>query len=274
MPSGDNIILPERLGIIAGSGQLPADLVRFCKSNNVQPFVLGFEGQTDISCNLQLPLGQAQKMIDYLKENEVRDLVLIGGIRRPFLFNLRPDKRTWHFFLHYVLAHFGRRDGDHRLLSAVRQVLEEEGLTLHGIHRFLPDLLMPERYLGPYPPPPFYDLTIELGFISAKQHGAADKGQAVIVRNNQVLAREGRGGTSQLIIHEGQPGSILVKVCKPQQDRDLDLPTIGPETVRLAIGRKMAGIICEAGATLIVDRPQIERILKQHGQFFLAGISA
>src|SRR3712207_7574437 len=41
---------------------------------------------------------------------------------------------------------------------------------------------------------------------------------------------------------------------KPGQDRRLDLPAVGPDTVRNAAAAGLAGIAFEAGATVLLDR--------------------
>jgi hypothetical protein len=50
------------------------------------------------------------------------------------------------------------------------------------------------------------------------------------------------------------PAGVLAKAAKPRQDRRIDLPTVGPETVMAAARAGLAGIVGEAGGLLIVDR--------------------
>ncbi|HRQ62212.1 MAG TPA: UDP-2,3-diacylglucosamine diphosphatase LpxI, partial [Alphaproteobacteria bacterium] len=47
------------------------------------------------------------------------------------------------------------------------------------------------------------------------------------------------------------------KTCKPQRDRDLDLPTIGPATVAQCAAAGMAGIVIEAGASIVAERDKL-----------------
>jgi len=121
-------------------------------------------------------------------------------------------------------------------------------------------------------PAPAYDDDIELGFITAKKHGEADKGQAVLVKNGQIIAREGKSGTSAMIREKAVTGSILVKVSKPQQEETLDLPTIGPETIQLCVQKNMKGIIGEAGKTLVVEQDKVKQIADQHGLFVFGAL--
>ena len=86
-----------------------------------------------------------------------------------------------------------------------------------------------------------------------------DVGQAVIVQQGVVLGVEGVEGTDALIARcaelarEG-PAGILVKIKKPGQERRVDLPTIGVDTVRAAARAGLRGIVIEAGGTLVLNR--------------------
>lgn len=52
---------------------------------------------------------------------------------------------------------------------------------------------------------------------------------------------------------------MLVKVKKPQQERRVDLPTIGVETVERIAQMGFAGVAVEAGASLILNRREVAR---------------
>jgi DUF1009 family protein len=92
----------------------------------------------------------------------------------------------------------------------------------------------------------------------ARALGGLDVGQAVVVQQGIVLAVEAAEGTDALILRAATlcrqgAGGVLVKLCKPQQDRRVDLPTIGAGTVRRAAEAGLRGIAVEAGATLVLD---------------------
>src|SRR5262245_59419463 len=87
------------LGIIAGSGALPEMLLTACDRKNIEPFVVGFEGQTDPAIiqgrnHMWTRLGAAGHVMNTLKSHNVKDLVMIGSIRRPSFSELVPDLRT------------------------------------------------------------------------------------------------------------------------------------------------------------------------------------
>jgi DUF1009 family protein len=211
-------------------------------------------------------------MMKILRARGIHDLVMIGTIRRPRLFDIRPDWTAAK-----ILARIGYRSlGDDGLLTALRRELEREGFALHGVHVFCDDLLARAGYYGAVRPSPAQEADIRLGLRASQDLGRQDIGQAVVVQNGKILGVECAEGTNALLrrcgtlkAREGH-GPILVKTCKPQQDRDLDLPTIGPDTVDLAHIQGFSGIVVHAGASLVVDAKTVQGLAQAYGMFVLA----
>ena len=63
------------------------------------------------------------------------------------------------------------------------------------------------------------------------------------------------------------PGGVLVKMRKTGQETRVDLPTIGPETVRGAAAAGLRGIAVEAGGVLILDQAESIRLAGEAGLF-------
>jgi len=162
--------------------------------------------------------------------------------------------------------------GDSSLLDAARFELEQMGFTMHGAHKFLPYLLMSEGFItqAEFSETQYKDINI--GINEAKNLGQNDIGQAVIVKGGDIIAREDNQGTNYMIKNFGEEGAVLVKMCKPQQDKDLDLPTIGFSTVQACIDQNMAGIVAEAGASLFVERDKALSLANENGLFIYGGV--
>ena len=118
----------QKLCIFAGSGELPKLLVDYCLKNKIEPYVVGFKGQTNSSLYkehsyLETHIGKSGKTLNWIKENNVQAAVFIGAIRRPLLRTMIPDWTTLKFFL--TRGIWAR--GDNAILSAAREFLEEKG---------------------------------------------------------------------------------------------------------------------------------------------------
>lgn len=268
------------LGIIAGSGALPRRLVERCRAASRPVFVLALEGEADPDMVADVPhawsrLGAAAKGLDLLRANNVTDLVLAGGVRRPSLSSLLPDWRAAKFF-----ARVGYRAlGDDGLLSAVVKELEREGFRVIGADEILSvENLMPVGPLGRHMPDDEAKTDIELGVRVGRALGALDIGQAVVVQQGLVLGVEAAEGTDELLrrcaaLRRDGSGGVLVKIAKPGQERRADRPTIGPQTAALAAASGLQGIAAEAGMTLVMDRAELVRAADEAG-LFIVGIAA
>jgi DUF1009 family protein len=247
-----------KLGILAGGGELPAQLIEACRRNGREVFVLAFEGHTPATvagvAHAWIRLGAAGSAFETLKQAGVAELVMAGGVTRPSLAELRPDLRTARW-----LATTGARAlGDDGLLSAVVRSLEAEGFGVVGVDEILKHLLAEAKVYGRLAPDAQAEADIQRGIAVAGALGAADVGQGVVVQQGIVLAVEAAEGTDALLRRAGElrrdgPGGVLVKIKKPGQEHRADLPTIGKRTVEAAAAAGLRGIAVEAGGTLVVD---------------------
>ena len=63
------------------------------------------------------------------------------------------------------------------------------------------------------------------------------------------------------------PGGILYKGAKPGQDRRVDLPVIGPDTMLTAAELGLEGVVIEAGNVMVLDCDAVLRIADESGLF-------
>lgn len=265
----------KKLGIIAGGGLMPARLIHACDDMGIDPFIVAFDGQTDLSVvhgynHLITRMGAAGQIINTLKSHDIRDLVFIGSIKRPNIREMRPDLRTVLFYARLA----ARALGDDGLLRAMKGELERDGFRIHGIHQFVPDLLAAVGQMGRHAALPSFDTDIGRAVDVLRATGPLDIGQSAVVQDGVILGIEAAEGTDALIrrcagLKRAGRGPVLVKLCKSGQDRDLDLPTIGPDTVQAARECGYAGVVVEAGATLVLDPDRVAAIADESGIFVI-----
>ena len=115
---------------------------------------------------------------------------------------------------------------------------------------------------------------IKEGIKEALIYGQQDKGQAVVILNERIIGTENSNGTDELIKRCAKKSSvneglILIKIKKPDQDRRVDLPTIGTRTVELAAECGYSGIAVETGQTLIINKEQVIKLADKYGLFIV-----
>jgi len=266
-----------KLGILAGGGTLPARIAAAVRGQGRDVFIVAFDGHTDPVTvdgwpHLWSRFGAAGSIIARLKQEGVRELVFAGPVRRPSFTELLPDWYTTKF-----LAKIGTRAlGDDGLLRSVAKELEGEGFRVVGLHDLLGELLTPPGPVGRLRPDAEAERDIARAVEVARALGALDVGQGAVVQQGIVLAVEAIEGTDAMLercaaVRRPGPGGVLVKVKKPQQDRRLDLPTMGVTTVENAARAGLRGIAVEAGGSLLVDRAAVAEAADRLG-LFVVGI--
>jgi UDP-2,3-diacylglucosamine hydrolase len=264
------------LGILAGGGTLPRQVAEAAAAQGRPVFLVAFAGQHDPATvtgfpHVVLPIAKAGQIIKALKAAGVVDLVMAGGVRRPSVSELGLDWRGVQLF-----AKIGAKAlGDDGLLTTIRKELEGEGFRLVGPKDILVDGTVPAGLLGRYRPDEQADADIAHGIAIARALGGLDVGQSVVVQQGLVLGVEAIEGTDALIARVGPlrregPGGVLVKIAKPQQDRQIDLPTIGLRTVEAAAASGLRGIAIQAGATLVLEREALVAAADAAGLFIIA----
>jgi DUF1009 family protein len=265
------------IAIVAGGGAMPLRVAAACRAMG-RPFVAvlleGFARPAEWPGVRQITirLGAAGQALDWLKAQGARQIVLVGDVRRPSILSLRPDAGAAKH-----LARIGMRafSGDDSLLSAVREVLREEGFEPVGPTRFLKEAQSPPGLLTRAAPDGGAMADIVRGVAVVRALGSVDVGQGAVVQQGLVLGVEAIEGTDALLARARElrregPGGVLVKLVKPGQDREVDMPALGPRTVAGAIAAGLSGIAFEADGALLVDRDRMVEQADSAGLFLLA----
>lgn len=264
----------RKLAILAGGGTLPRLLADAAIAQGRQVHILAFEGFCEPATFAGLPhdivpIVKVGRLFARMHAAACADVVLAGPVRRPGL-RLMAGDLTGFVTLFRLLPVWA---GDASLLSRVLQIIEAQGFRALGVHEIMPDLLADEGTMGHILPDAPARCDIDAGFRAAQALGRRQRGQAVLVRDGRVIAEEGRAGTRAMLDAAAgtAAGAVLVKAAMPGQDRRVDLPTVGPETVAQAKRAGLRGIAVEAGEALVLDRAATAAAADAAG-LFLVGV--
>jgi DUF1009 family protein len=264
------------LGIIAGGGDLPRAIAQSAREQGRDVFVVALEKAGDWTGAFphdRSSMGMVGRTLGLLHAHDCKDVVFAGYVDRPNFFKLRYDFKGLSWFPPVL---WGMRKGDNTLLDAMVGLFEREGVHIKSVADVAPWLQIGEGPLGRVAPMPADAGDIALAISEARRQGARDIGQAVIVRDGQVLAVEDKSGTDAMLIKLGTlpPGrGVLAKALKPIQDRKTDLPTIGVATVTHAAACGLAGIAIEAHTALVLGKAAVADSADAAG-LFVVGVPA
>ncbi|EBA11001.1 LpxI family protein [Roseobacter sp. CCS2] len=283
------------LALIAGTGDLPPALVARLPT---RPLICAMDGfRPALTPDVTFRIEQLGSFLADLKTRGVTDVCMAGAVTRPPIDPTAIDAATQPLVTRIMDA-IGQ--GDDGALRAIIAIFEEAGLSVKPAHQIAPDLLPQTGVLSRKP------VTIDnrQDAVTAEhtiaEMGRADVGQACIVRNGRVLAREGQAGTDAMLARfapsddplwgavdglgavlggaaewlsgaEGEPtdarGAILFKAPKPGQDRRADLPVIGPQTAQGVVAAGFAGVVIEADGVMVLELDAVLSILDRAGLF-------
>jgi DUF1009 family protein len=207
--------------------------------------------------------GEVGRLLVTLKSYGARELVLVGRIgMRPDYSQIPVDRagRLARASITRIL-----QGGDNSVLSGALELFESRGFRIRGAHEIARELVVPSGLLTRTQSITEIHHDGELAFTAAKEIGSLDAGQAAVVVDGRVVALEGAEGTDAMLERvamlrrNGKFGTtersgVLAKCAKPHQDLRVDMPTIGPETVKAAAAAGLTGIVIEAGQVIVAER--------------------
>lgn len=271
--------LTEPIGIIAGNGSLPFECAKAAKAQGLDVYVVAHRGETDpdlISYVTKLDwikLGQLGKIINLFKKNKVKKVVFAGGIKRVNAFSaLSLDWRALG-----MVARL-RTFGDDALLRGIAGELEKDGIQIVSASELVKETSLDAGLLTSRNLSKDEEFDALQGWKISTKIGELDIGQSVICYQGTVLCVEAIEGTDECISRAGKlassvgklnpgKGPVLIKRCKPQQDRRLDLPTIGLKTIEKMKENGISALVLEARNSIILD---LEQVLKAANQWGIA----
>lgn len=266
------------LAIFAGRGQLPKMLIENCQKKGRKFFVFLLEGENyeiDYSAfnPLKISYGEVEKFLAAVRENNIKELVFIGGVTKPNFSSLKVDKKG-AILLAKILA--SKILGDDAVLRAVIKFFEKEGLKIIPINQLLTDLAPKKSTLSKIQPNKEEVADIEIAVKAIKAMSHFDIGQSVVVAQKQIIAVEALEGTDNMILRcadlktEYVKDAILVKLKKSNQSSKADLPTIGVSTINNCYASGIKGIAIQAGSTLILEKEKVVALVDELGMFLIA----
>lgn len=258
---GQTLPRGERIGLIAGNGRFPIIFAENARQLGYTVSAVAHVGETapELEQYVErihwIKIGQFNKLIKALKEDGVRQAVMLGGIKKTHVFKtVMPDLRA------LAIAYRLPQWKDDMILREIAAELESEGITIRESTFGLSGVLVEGGVLTRRRPSKKEWEDIRYGWDIGLDIGRLDIGQCVVVKDRVIVAVEAVEGTDETIRRGGTlagAGAVVVKRCKPQQDLRFDLPAVGPATIEAMRAVGAAVLAVEAERTVLLDRAQM-----------------
>lgn len=266
-----------KLGLIAGAGDLPEIVARHRRSVDDQLHIVaikGFEEPWIEEYSHEIcGIAEVGRVLKSFKTNGCDTISMIGNIKRPDFSTLKPDMKGLSLLPKIINA---ARKGDDPLLRVIVDIFEQEGFEVLGVQDLLEDLVLPAGWVAGDTVTDETLSDIKRAFEISGLIGEADIGQGSVVCDGLVLAVEAQEGTDAMLrrvsqLPEAIRGSedgrrgVLVKRPKPIQEQRVDLPVLGPSTVRKASEAGLSAVCGVAGGALWVEQDEMKRLANAAG---------
>jgi hypothetical protein len=267
-----------QIGIIAGMGELPVIIAKDARERGYKVITVALETLASLEMDSVsdeirwVNPGKFGELIDILKKHQIKEAIMAGKVPKSLLYKskITPDLRA-------VKLLFSIKDkSDDAILNAITKELAGEGIEIIDTTKFSPHLLTPVGCLTRKKPDEEQWKDIEFGWKIAREIGKLDIGQTVVIKGKAVMAIEAIEGTDEAILRGGKwagDGAVVVKVSKPQQDMRMDVPAVGPDTLKSMEKVNAKVLALEAHRSMIVDRETVIRVAESAG-IVIVGISS
>lgn len=266
------------LGLIAGEGRLPFLVAAGARKAGLKVICVGLRDNAESSLANEVDvfycvaLARPGVWIRKLKKHSVTRTVMVGRVAKGRIFTpwriLRylPD---WRAFRIYYWRLRGKNKLTDSFLSALADELASGGIALENSTMYCKEHLATEGVMTARPLRQSVQGDIEFGWQMVKKLAELGIGQAIAVKEKEIIAVEAIEGTAAMIERAGQfcksGGWTLLKASQPNQDVRFDVPCVGPDTIRSLAKNSGKYLVLEAGKTIIIDKPKTIKLADELG---------
>jgi DUF1009 family protein len=266
-------MMQQPIALILGRGNFCFLLKKTLEEQGRPFFVLAYQGITDPELtqgcdHAWISLGHVGRGLDILRSYGVKEISMAGTWQRPAWSDLMPDTMGLK-----LLTRLGMSwSGDDRILKVVQAFLAEQGFDIVSPQSILPSLVTQPGSLGTLNPCLEALQDIDKGAAYLTHLSCLDFGQGLALQKGLVLAVEAAEGTDQCILRTGPlkrtgPGPVYVKMAKQDQSYDLDLPVIGPGTIRSLVQAGFQGLAFQSHSVLVAFGQEMAEMADKQGIF-------
>ncbi len=268
----------KTLGLIAGQGRVPFLVAQGAKKAGLKVVCVGLADSASedlaelVDIFYKVPLARPGAWIRKLRKHDVSRTIMVGRVRKtriytPFrILRYLPDWRAFRIWYWRLRKKDKRND---TLLCALADELASGKIILENSIMYCDEHIAAKGVLTKNQPSASIKNDIDFGWPIARQLGRLDIGQAVAVKEREIIAVEAIEGTAKMIERAGQlcpaGGWTLVKAAKPNQDMRFDVPCVGPDTIEALAANKAQCLVVEADKTVIIDKNETIELAEKLG---------
>jgi DUF1009 family protein len=243
------------IGLFLGDTDFSDAVLQKIKKLNKKYFIIDFSKSNKFKKDInshRISIGKFGKIIRLIKEKKSKKVLFAGKIAKPKFSTLRLDLKGVYYMPSIIKA---AELGDAAIIKAIIKILDNENIKVISSIFFNQELTVKSGNYTKLKPNMSDSNSIKKGISYFNKLNNLDHVQAVIVKDNTILAIEDRQGTKKMLskLNKKSEG-ILIKLPKKKQDLRMDLPTIGLQTLKDCKKYGLKGIVLKSKKNIFLDK--------------------
>ena len=217
----------------------------------------------------KVSIGQFGKIISILKEKNCKKVLFAGKVSKPKFSKLKLDFKGVYYISKIIKK---SKIGDAAILKEIINILKREGIKTISSTFFTPELNLSRGIYTKYKPDNYDKKDIKNAIKFLAKSKPYSYIQAAVGRNNSVIL-EKRKGTQDMLKkikkQNNKRSGVLVKFPKKKQDKRLDLPTVGLNTLKQCKSAGLKGIVLKHKSNIFLDKINSIKFANKNKMFIL-----
>jgi DUF1009 family protein len=243
------------IGLFLGDTDFSEIVLKKIKKLYKKYFIIDFSKNNkfkNVNNSYRISIGKFGKIISLIKEKKSKKVLFAGKIAKPNFSTLRLDLKGVYYMPGIIRA---AKSGDAAIIKAIIKILDNEKIKVISSIFFNPELTAKSGNYTKLKPNMSDNNSIKKGITFFNKLNELDHVQAVIVKDNTILATEDSQGTKKMLSKlTKKTEGILIKLPKRKQDLRIDLPTIGLQTLKDCKKYGLKGIVLKSKKNIFLDK--------------------
>ena len=243
------------IGLFLGDTDFSEIVLKKIKKLKKKYFIIDFSKNSKFKKNKyshRISIGKFGKILDLIKDKKSKKVLFAGKIAKPKFSSLRLDFKGIYYMPGVIKA---AKKGDAAIIKAIIKILYNEGIKVISSIYFNPELSLKKGNYSKLKPNKQDYISIKKGMTFFKKTKSLDHVQALVIKNDKILAKEGREGTKIMLSKlRKKKGGILIKFPKQKQDLRMDLPTIGLQTFKDIKKYGLKGVVMQSKRNIFLNK--------------------
>ncbi len=245
------------IGLFLGDTDFSEAVLKNIKKLKKKYFIIDFSKNNKFKKDknsYRISIGKFGEIINLIKEKKSNKVLFAGRIAKPKFSSLRLDFKGIYYMPSVIKA---ARTGDAAIIKSIIKILNKEGIEVISSVFFNPELSLKKGNYTKLKPNKFDILSIKKGKIFFNQTKNLDHIQALVVKADKILVKEGKEGTKKMLSKlKKKSDGILIKLPKKKQDLRIDLPTIGLQTFKDIKKYGLRGVVLQSKKNIFLNKTE------------------